>query len=308
VEAPDGTAGAWRVSGAFEEPSRRILLVLRQAAGAANPDTGYTASAYVRSPSGGPTEVWLSTNQGDRYPCGVGPGWTRCTAGPDRGAGGSTLQFRLWSRADVEPFVLDVWGPQLESGVSATAVELTGVTVMGRLAHRLASNAGRILFRRRVGDRFAVMRSGWGVFLGRPWLGAGRSALSAVLAGSASAPPRGGSAAGAGRTTTANSTEPDDGSADEAAVDDRQQEEAALAHAHDLVVQLLAEIGVLGAVGALAVFLGPVALLPRRRLLRFAPALMAFAMWNAIDFTAFFAPAFLTYMAALGYVTWSEEP
>jgi hypothetical protein len=246
--------------------SLKGTIFMQRLTEASRPGVSYLASVYVKSEH--PQQMML-TNGFNSVVCDVALVWQRCVTPVAIGDGKAHVQFQLRTLEPGGNLDIYLWGPQLEIGTEPSEVVLTEDTLWERLLYRVplrtdALEPENILD---VSYRLEIARSAWQVFLEHPIAGVGLGGLRSIFA---------------------------------------QQDFAATeppVHAHNLVLQLLAETGVLGLLAWLLTFWGTLLTVGRTHWRQLAPLVIAVLLLNTVDFTYFTNFAYYAYWLTVGLVT-----
>jgi hypothetical protein len=243
-------------------------IFLLQGSGYSLPDEPYIASVYLRSDT--PQQLILRNHAGNaNVICEVTSAWQRCVTPVGYGTGKSSVQLQLRTLTPGDSLDIYLWGPQLEIATEPSEVVLTENTLWERLLYRIPLRTDALKPENIVdfSYRLEIARSAWQVFLAQPLAGVGLGGLRPIFAAqdfAASEPP---------------------------------------VHAHNLVLQLLAEMGVLGLLAWLLTFWGTLLTVGRTHWRQLAPLVIAVLLLNTVDFTYFTNVAYYAYWLTVGLVT-----
>ncbi len=253
---------------AMSDPQLNHGIALVQGSGYSRDTMPYTASVYLRADTA--QKIILRNHAGDtQIICDVTQVWQRCVTPVGYANGKSSVQLQLRTLEPGHSLEVYIWGPQLEIGTEPSPAILTEATLWERLLYRLplrldAFEPQNVL---KVDLRVQVAQEAWKVFLAHPVAGVGLGGLTEVFAAQtfdAPAPP---------------------------------------AHAHNLVLQLLAETGLLGFASWLLTFWGTLFVAGRKHWKKLAPLVISVLLLNIVDFTYYTNVAYYAFWLTLGLVT-----
>lgn len=243
-------------------------LVLAQVAGNSDPQVNYVASAYFRSNT--PQQLVLNSNR-SRATCPVDDEWSRCVTPPAPGKDGVSVQFQIWTLRPGDEMNVQIWGAQLEEGNDATTPVHNGSSLLARWAY---SELGeRMSLAGLSSDESLAMKtagfsSAWQRFRSSPLLGDRR---------------------------------PSSDTNGEVAYRDGQ------AHAHNIVLELLAETGLVGFAWWAVLFIGIPMVHEPKRIRHALPLMATVIVLNTLDFTYFHGGSYYVYWASLGLILARSE-
>lgn len=240
-------------------------LILRQATRQSINQRPYTASAYLKSDT--PHKVLLSNNIGGRQVCDIGRHWKRCITPSARGDGSMQVQLKIFAIDDLGPLDFYIWGAQLVEGEKPLELR----TDDGFPVEWLIYNFGvpDHSFENIVDDlrlRYEIFGKSWNVFLSHPLNGIGWGALEVELQ------------------------------------DGKYSFGAVPHHAHNFVLQLLAETGLFGFLGWGIFIIGNIVFLTDEKWWLLIPMYLAVAILNTMDYTFFTNWAFYSFWLSVGLV------
>jgi hypothetical protein len=265
VPGPLAQAVATRLSYTPDARAPYPGLLLLQTRGVSEEGEGYIASIYLRSDV--PVRVRLSNNITHTV-CPVTPAWSRCVTPVAEGDGESYALFRL-STDVATPFTLDVWGAQLERGTRATEPQLTQTSLGSRILYRIAisrTTSQPATAGLNLDVRLSIYKTAWQLFLQHPLAGVGWGGVTREFKGIDFGTP------------------------------------APIGHAHNLLLQQLAETGILGTLAWGLVFWGVLLSLGHRCWYRLWPLVLVVLMLNTLDFTYYTNLAYYGYWLTIGLV------
>ena len=191
--------------------------------------------------------------------CRVRTSWSRCVTPVSIGNGVRSMQLQMRTTDPTRAFELDVWGAQLEIGDQATPFDATTNLVSPLQAHRFRILDWRNTSSLRARLDTIVDASRW--WADTPWIGVGRDEARTRFA-------------------------------------DAAQDATAPRHAHNAVVQVGLEAGVLGLVALLTPWAVALRFVRWRAFLAIAVSLI---ILNATDFTYYFGPVLVGAWFLLGF-------
>lgn len=221
----------------------------------------YTASVYLRAEA--PQIVRLSTLSG-YIDCDVTLEWGRCITPPGLGNGRSWVYLRI-ERAEPGPIDILVYGPQLERSSDASPYVAKGATLFSAsLVSRFTVSA----FARWVDEgRLEAAESAWRLVLEHPLFGVGRD-------------------------TPFQTMRPE--------VDSDTTAPAAIAHSHNLLLEVLFRDGAVGLLAWLAMIVPALTITVRTLRGPALPWLFALAILNTFDMTLLHAGSYYSAAVVIG--------
>ena len=225
-------------------------LVVFQSIGLSSEGQPYVASIFLRSDT---TQAVVLSSHLSHVRCHVGEQWSRCVTPTGSGDGHRHAQLRIEALEPGGGFDIYVFGPQLEGGsVVRPYQRKPPALIHPAVIERFALRRSSSADAQ---ERLAAAIVGVKAFLDSPWIGVGELELRSRLSN-----------------------------------EGRQEPGAiSLGHTHNLLVELLASVGVIGVSGwALSIGLGLFLAAVRLRA-AIAPLLAALIILNTTDYTLFHA-------------------
>lgn len=243
------------------------LVVMQGGIGPAEEGVTYVASVYLRSDI--EQELIVSTNY-THVICRVSSQWQRCITPPAIGNGRTDIQFQLRSKEPGLGVLVDLWGAQLEYGESPSPVRSTRSTVFSEL--------------NRLGYLARLTPSDWidGESTTRR-----RRLQAEALAAFISSPITG---VGIGRVPEWVNTE----------IADYEDFNHIFTHAHNYILQLLAEVGLIGLSATILPLVGVAIIGIRQRSSAVIPLLLTVGILNTFDYTYWHVGSYYTTWLWLG--------
>jgi hypothetical protein len=227
-------------------------LILFQTAALSQKHQPYVASLYLKADT--PQQVVLTNNLGTRVLCEVDLDWKRCVTPVAIGDGSTYVKLNLLTAREAATFRVFAWGAQVEAGTTATRVQLTEANIFSDVLYQLSLlRLNPVLLATDLSVRREIFEKTWSIFLDQPLAGLGWGKLSEKFAALDFATP------------------------------------VAPSHAHNLVLQLLVETGLLGLVAWLLVVAGSYILLSYYcgNINTLRPLGLVVIMLNLLDITYF---------------------
>lgn len=247
-------------------PDMDHSIIIYQSHGVAPEGFKFVSSVYARSDR--PQWIEISANY-TRADCWVSTEWTRCVSPVATGNGHGAIQLQINSVTQGKPLDIYLWGPQIEEGEIAGKVSHRPENVLatledaGVLARLNPTNSLRI-----DDTRSDFSARAWAAFIANPWNGVGFGNISAW------------------EETELGATE----------ISSRPT----FTHAHNILLQHLAEGGLLGALSFLLPFMGTSAVAIIRSRLAALPIVIVVVVLNFTDYTFYHAWGHYVYWLSLG--------
>lgn len=259
-----------RLQATSNPAGRYPTIVLTNSIGPSTQSAPYIASAYFRASV--PQQLRLSSNLASVV-CDVTPAWQRCVTPVSYGDGNTTAQFQIRTMEPGNSIDIQIWGAQLEFGLRPSAVEHTGLPAIAyywrsALSPRLDPSAW--LQSASLQMKGPAFVSAWRLFLSNPVNGVGREESAQAF-----------------RALTQG---------------DMQSN-----HAHNLILQLLAESGVLGLASWATLFLGFISSTWKSSRRDLTPLLLVVATLNMTDFTFYFSGSYYAMWFAIAVLAFQKD-
>ena len=237
-------------------------LLLRQVAEKSIKGLPYIASVYLCSES--PIKLLLSDNLGGRAICDIGSQWQRCVAPWSIGDGSTLAQFKIFALQDI-PLDFYIWGAQIERAKKSHNVQETEATVTEKLSYTLGLPSYRnhkII--KDIGMRFAIYAQAWKVFIFNALAGVGWGRIRGYF-----------------ENGDFNST-------------------VLPNHAHNFVLQILAETGIICFLGLVLFFCSTLIYILKERLRSIIPVIIVIFVLNTFDYTFFTNVVYISFWLLVG--------
>src|SRR5690625_3040053 len=239
-------------------------LVIHQSIGRSQPGVPYVGSIYMRSDQ--PQTLILGTNLGGESTCNVHSDWIRCATPPTKGNGQTSAQLRIGTDGANAPFDLYLWGAQLELANTPTVFEER--TIWHWRLNRLVSTLDPRdwVTESPTSGRFRAGLIALDMFLESPWFGVGAGQTQEVC-----------------RSRNAEGN-------------------ACYGHAHNIILHLLAEGGVIGLLIWLLPLAGGLLTLRASSRVHISPLLGGVLILNTFDVSFYNAGVYYTLYLCLALV------
>lgn len=242
-------------------------FLLHQAVGPGLSQVSYVASVYLRSDVS--RSIILNTNY-NSVACKVKSTWSRCYSPAVVGNGVTTIWLQLRADEPSDGIQIYVWGPQVEIGTAPTEAWPTHPSILSEIMNSgLFSRIKSIESTAREltsGTRTIAFSIAWSAFRSSPIIGIGRDNLNDQY---------------------------DTWS---------KEERSPIRHAHNLFLQTLAELGLVGLAGHLLLFgtLIILAIFESKEVI--LPLVVTATLLNSMDYTLYNAGTFYLFWFSLGSV------